>query len=92
MSFLCEFYHLCFLVQACPHLIGKPKNIQKLLEKTAQPLLVPFGVNPCGRDNFTSVPNNFFGAGELNIEAAISSCLLEIETLINKTITGSTIQ
>lgn len=45
------------------------------MEKTARPILIPFGVTPCGRDNNTSIPNNFFGSGELDIEAAINYCL-----------------
>ena len=45
------------------------------MEKTARPILVPFGVIPCGRDNYNSIPNNFFGSGELDIEAAINYCL-----------------
>jgi hypothetical protein len=56
-------------------LIGKPDKIQKLLERTARPIFIPFGVTPCGRDNFSSVPNNFFGSGELDIEAAIDLCI-----------------
>lgn len=63
------------LVQACPSLIGKPKEIQTLLERTSRPMHVPFGVTPCGRDSSNSVPNNFFGAGELDIENAIQNCL-----------------
>ena len=63
------------LVQACPSLIGKPKEIQTLLERTSRPMHVPFGVIPCGRDSSNSIPNNFFGAGELDIENAIQNCL-----------------
>ncbi len=55
--------------------MGKTDEIRILLQKTARPLLVPFGVAPCGADTPTSRPNNHYGHGELDIDAAVRSCL-----------------
>lgn len=65
---------LFFVVQACPHLIGHPTEIQSLIQSTARVMLVPFGVNLCGNDQYQSSPNNFFGHGIIDIEKAIKAC------------------
>lgn len=68
---------LSCLVQSCPHLIGRPVEVQKLLQRTARPLTVPLGAGRCGQDTNTNVPNNYFGSGELDIDKAIHTCQAE---------------
>lgn len=54
--------------------MGRVDEIRELLQRTARPAFVPFGVNPCGLDTTQSRPNNHFGHGELDIEAAVKAC------------------
>lgn len=62
------------VVQACPHLIGRPKQVQEVLQQSARKMFVPLNSLRCGRDTSTSIPNNYFGHGVLNIDAAIKAC------------------
>jgi subtilisin family serine protease len=59
----------------CPHLVGNVDKLQSLLERTAVKLLPPSSAQPlCGGDLPTSVPNNYFGHGRIDVLAAVREC------------------
>lgn len=69
---------ILLISEACPCLRRNVDAIQNLVEQTSQPLLPPRitwdGKGHCGDDTPTSIPNNYYGWGRLDIESALEKC------------------
>ncbi len=64
---------VALLISADPSLAGQVAQIEDLLETTAGGQTTSQG---CGNDTPTSVPNNVFGHGIIDVEAAVNSALV----------------
>lgn len=69
---------ILLISEACPCIKRNVDAMQTLIEQTALPLLPPNptwdGKGLCGDDKITSIPNNYYGWGRLDILAAIDKC------------------
>jgi len=65
------------VMSAAPGLRGQVDEVETLLEKTATPLVV---AESCGGVSGYSIPNNTFGYGLVNAQAAVSEALKAVIT------------
>ncbi|MFN0202585.1 MAG: S8 family peptidase [Bacteroidia bacterium] len=70
---------VALLLSAAPMLKGNVDSVQHILEMTAKPLYTEEG---CGNDLPTSLPNNVYGHGRLDIWAAVKFVLANQNTAI----------
>lgn len=63
---------LAVIWSACPALLGDFEASEQLLENTALKIAYNTG---CGNEGPGNIPNNAFGNGRIDVQAAISACL-----------------
>jgi serine protease AprX len=63
---------VALIISARPALAGQVDLIENILEQTAEHLLT---TENCGTDNATSMPNNTFGFGRIDVLRAVQSAL-----------------
>jgi hypothetical protein len=77
---------IALLLDARPQLIGQVQQIINVLEQTANPSLTVTGSTSCGGIPYTTIPNNHFGYGRVDILAAVNSVPQQTPT---PTVTGT---
>jgi hypothetical protein len=60
------------LSQGCPHIAHDVNELQRVLQKSC--LHLHSNSQLCGKDVYSSYPNNIFGYGLVNVFQSIKSC------------------